>query len=58
MNASKDHYPAFEQDLSNFYVISTDVEEKAVRQTFLVVFGGMDTCGQIFDDCLGFLVKE
>ena len=35
-----------------------DDEEKTVDQTFLVVFGGMDTSGQIFDDCLAFLVKE
>jgi hypothetical protein len=41
-----------------FNVFCVDDEEKTVKQTFLVVFGGMDTSGQIFDDCLAFLVKE
>lgn len=34
----------------------TEVKPTKFEQTFLIVFGGMDTRGEIFDDCLAFLV--
>ena len=41
----------------SFNINFTEEEGQKVKQTLLVVFGGMDTSGQIFDDCLAFLVK-
>ena len=38
--------------------LGCDEKPMKVKQTFLVVFGGMDTTGLIFDDCLGFLLED
>lgn len=38
------------------FVLGTEVKPTKFEQTFLIVFGGMDTRGEIFDDCLAFLV--
>ena len=40
----------------NIVVLGTEVKPTKFEQTFLIVFGGMDTRGEIFDDCLAFLV--